>query len=897
MNTKRITAAALAVLLAASAALGMTSCQKKEAEPKKEKRTNVYETVMTTPLPDGVNYVQRSIMKDDCVYLMYRTVFTYTYDADGNVIKKEAGYHWDDSYYIDYSELEEWEEEPILYVTDVADDLDIAAEEPVPAAEEPESSSKVAAGGAVWIETTGPGEEPLPGGAADNPGGWQNILEQLCIAKVSLEDGSLTEYEIDTGEGDAYFYPNSFGIGKDGRILFVHTLYDWNEETGESTNTVYLKEYDPVKKQWAEQIELNPELEKAGVDLLNFYVNDCFYSDDGSIYINGGENVYVFDGEGHYRSTIDCGGNWVNVMLSAGNRILIGAYDEGGMEMSSRPVLTVYENGKGTEIKSESLKASAYGNYTPSAFDGERLYYTTATGVGAYDMTDDSAKEIMNYINSDLDSNSVNVLGVTKDGKILAADYGNSYIYSSYAAGVSGEDENRMKVFLLQRVPDEKLQEEVIVKLGCVYPDYELTKAIISFNKKNTGVRISVVSYDGYNNEENQWTGAVTKMNSEIVSGTAPDMILLSSEMPVDSYMQKGVFADLTPYMKDEETGISRSDYLENILDATVVDGKQYSIILQFSLRTLFAKSKYVGETPGWTFDEMMQAIRSMPEGMSAFYGSSRDTIINSFFMYTMPCFVDWRTGQNKFDTEAFREFIKYLASVPEKGIWDSEDPMEEWDEDKYREREENYQLRYWRDYGLFDESYMYDFTGTLNMTREFATEEITPIGYPTDDGCGAIIVPSTEIAVMQRSGVKKQAWEIIRAFITDQSLTSNSWGFSINRSIMEDQMKEQVKQYQENYKNGWYGYTDDDWEWMRESGYSDDYIEFQKQQYRILDEKMAQEVMDLVKSANVVFRSDKDLLEIVTEELSAFFGGSRSAEETARVIASRARVYMSTNS
>ena len=41
----------------------------------------------------------------------------------------------------------------------------------------------------------------------------------------------------------------------------------------------------------------------------------------------------------------------------------------------------------------------------------------------------------------------------------------------------------------------------------------------------------------------------------------------------------------------------------------------------------------------------------------------------------------------------------------------------------------------------------------------------------------------------------------------------------------------------------------------------------------------------------------DNLLVGIITEEMSVFFSGTRSAEETARIIASRAKIYISENS
>jgi len=62
-------------------------------------------------------------------------------------------------------------------------------------------------------------------------------------------------------------------------------------------------------------------------------------------------------------------------------------------------------------------------------------------------------------------------------------------------------------------------------------------------------------------------------------------------------------------------------------------------------------------------------------------------------------------------------------------------------------------------------------------------------------------------------------------------------------------------------------------------------------------DQAACDAIMDLVKGAKEVQRSDSALVDIIKEELSVFFSGSRSAEETARIIASRANIYIAENS
>ena len=47
---------------------------------------------------------------------------------------------------------------------------------------------------------------------------------------------------------------------------------------------------------------------------------------------------------------------------------------------------------------------------------------------------------------------------------------------------------------------------------------------------------------DRYNNADNDYTGSVTQFNNDIITGNIPDIILLDSSLPIESYFQKDVY-------------------------------------------------------------------------------------------------------------------------------------------------------------------------------------------------------------------------------------------------------------------------------------------------------------------------------------------------------------------
>ncbi len=712
--------------------------------------------------------------------------------------------------------------------------------------------------------------------------GWyQDYETSNYVATLQPDTGDISEVRIEVDrDGTGNTYMHSLRGGADGTAWALLNAWEYNDETMESRNTYTLCPVDTVNGEMGEGILLNTALVNAGVDENNMYINNFVVSENGTIYVAAETAVVGIDRNGTFKEKIEMDEDgWMNGIYTSGSRLYTLFYPNNG-----RQKLKMIENGKITDIATDNLTSIIEDTYNYYGFTDTKMYYSTSTGISAYDFTTDSAAELMNFINSDVDSTSTNNAVILPDERI-------AMVQSEWL-----DDVTKNTVSILTRVPDEQLQEEIILDLGCIYTDYYLTKAIIKFNKQNTGVRISVRDYSQYNNEENEWRGAATQFNNDIVTGKMPDIVLLNTELPVESYFQKGLFADLNGFIDDPEIGINRADYLENVLKACEVNGKLNSMILSFTLYTLAAKSQYVGTESGWTLSEMMNAIKNMPEGMSAFLEYSRQNVLSNFFTYSMDTFIDWDTGETYFDDEGFIEFIKFLETCPEKGFWESmypDDGIEyEYDEEKEKEYSQKYELRFYKDYSLFCMANISNFTRLMNDRGQFATNDITYVGFPTNDenSNGATILPQAELAISAQSLAQEEAWSFLKFVLNDETYNSNTWAFSTNIKRLEDKKAKAADEYY------YYEQTEDDLAWYRDY-YSEEYFQYMLTRNQPLDESTIDQTMDIIKGATKIQRNDSALLDIINEELSVYFSGTRSAEETARIIDSRASIYVSENS
>ncbi|MDE6518654.1 MAG: extracellular solute-binding protein, partial [Acetatifactor sp.] len=144
------------------------------------------------------------------------------------------------------------------------------------------------------------------------------------------------------------------------------------------------------------------------------------------------------------------------------------------------------------------------------------------------------------------------------------------------------------------------------------------------FNKASDRYRITLKDYSVYNTSED-WMAGQTRLNSDIVNGQMPDIMLLGDMSSYGNYVSKGLLADIGSLLEaDPELG--KLEYLQNVWDAYSVNGKLYAVVPSFNVRTMAAKKSLVGEPQSWTMADVETVLATMPEGAKAFGNMVRDT-------------------------------------------------------------------------------------------------------------------------------------------------------------------------------------------------------------------------------------------------------------------------------
>lgn len=612
------------------------------------------------------------------------------------------------------------------------------------------------------------------------------------------------------------------------------------------------------------------ELGKNGDDMLtSFYAGSMLGLDDGVLLRtdqDGETIIAVYDSEGNLLSSRPVEVGYPDTFLRTAKGDILMQYSS---ETDWSQWIAVYDPETGAVGEPFQIPGVNQWNYNlnTNVYGGSYdLYYTSNQSLYGYTMGAEASVEIMNLIDSDIDSNYMQSLLILDDENLLMTQY--DYEANNY--------EGAFYLSSLTKVAPEDVVDKIILQLACYNGMYNIRTDVIDFNKNNDTYRIKIIDYSTYNTEDD-WNAGLTRLNSDIVSGNAPDIIYLNGSMPVSSFINKGVLADLYPFI-DKDPDLNREDFLGNILDAFSVDGKLYQMVPSFDLMTLAAKSKLVGEESGWTVHEMIDFAKNADPDAMLFESVTAVDLLTMFINYSGDEWIDWEKGTCDFNSDSFIELLEFSATLPQdysvyEELWNSEDY---WSTYESMYREERTLLNYF---------YLYNFRGYQRLKYATFGEDITLIGYPMTNGNGAVISYGMSMAISSSCKNPDGAWSFIRQYLMEdyQSTITNDWPVTVKQM---DVLKEQAKQkpYYEDMDGNKIEYDDTYW------------VGDQEVIIPVMSDEEVAAVYDVISNASTTYYYDSSLMSIITEEVEAFYSGQKTAAAVADIIQSRASIYISEN-
>ena len=607
----------------------------------------------------------------------------------------------------------------------------------------------------------------------------------------------------------------------------------------------------------------------------------------GNLYVSDYNNIYVLDAEGNVQFKLD--GSQYNGSLNRLNAQQVGvmwynytddvnAADENGQYFVPIDLET---KDWGEKVKLPSNVWSIFPG--DDAYD---FYYTYNNNIYGYAAKTDTKEKLVDWLACDVDTNNMTGYAMLSDSRVAA-------LMQDWST-----DPTTYQLIVLHRVDASEIKEKKVLTLACMYLDWNLRSMIVEYNKTNDEYRINVVDYSEYATDDD-YNAGVTKLTTEIISGSVPD-IFLTSNLPIDKYAAKGVIADLNTFM-DGGNGLSRDYFVPQILNALEKDGKLYELPTSFSVQTAYALSSIASQYDTWNVAAVQDAMTQLQEGATVFSnGWTKNTALSNCLSRNLSAFVDWTTGKCEFDSEAFQQLLAFCNSFPaETSDGDGaiayassadiavDDAM--WESDA---------TRITNGKQLMSTIGMYSFDSYIWNVYAIR-DKITFTGYPTEDGSGSSFELQMPMAISSVTKYPDAAWDFVCSIIKKMNTIDEDnyyYGFPISQAAFDAEMTDIMTEQYQLDENGeqvdWDGDGEPDkairgsYETMEngETVYKDVYA---------LTQEEIDQILGVINNTHSVYDYDQEILDIITDEVAAYFAGDKDVQTTASMIQSRVNLYV----
>lgn len=594
-----------------------------------------------------------------------------------------------------------------------------------------------------------------------------------------------------------------------------------------------------------------------------FYVNSICVNKDGDIYI-GSENEILVLNDSFVKKFSMPVERWINSMASSpeGDIYVISHFDKGQGIAKVNPETKSFDD---PIYPGDNTRQLMFG-------DGYDLYVELEDGIYGCSFTEEGVVSVMlmDYTNSDISRSSFTAIAMLDKDTLIASDR---------------SSENSLQLY--KKVPDIDLSNirtvEIVSTRGF---DYFTTIGIVQYNKAHHDTRLLVTDYSKYATEENYQAGREKLINDIITGLYKPDIILTDNYSTVaENLIKNNIFMDIGTLI-DNDAGMKRDDILGAVIRAcSTSDGQLWGLPSSYNIDTLVGKTDTLGGRTSWTFSEMIEFAKTLPEGTTLMQGLSQQSAfyqLDGFFTQ----FIDLKNNTCDFENENFYNILNFIASLPA-----------EYDYSADRNRDNRYEKFQNGQIALYS-MHLRDAASILEPECVFNTKDYTFIGFPTygDNTRGGIISCSNIFVVTKFCENTDIAWDFIKSVAApDGDSVSRSFG-GRDLPILRESLRKLCEVFYdyefEFYYSGGGGYgprdpdnphTQDD---LSEPGILTHFTpEHTEALINYIDNDCGSPITEAIPD---------ELQSIITEEITSFTGGAKTAEECAKVIQSRVKIWLS---
>ena len=709
-----------------------------------------------------------------------------------------------------------------------------------------------------------------------------DLSEQLWNPRsmCMLEDGSIAI--IDAGNG--------IFVSRDKGSTWINETADWYDAMhkehlyiGEAAMTtdgtaavVYdavpgNDSYDPLAKLiLTDGTEVPVEIDFTEDDK---YIRQVIAGDDGRIFSQSFESIYEIypDGSGEKILTPE-NSSWI---WAQGNLLFIDSdgrglalpviYDMDAKEYVEDEVLIDFVN--------ETYPDRTYNGTNDSTMqllpgDGGTVYIVGSKGIQRHAIGGNMVEQIVDGNLSLLSNPEYTLISVLQleDDVFLALCANNRVIRFTYDPDIPTVPENMLTIYSLRE--DDNIRQAVSY-YQTLYPDW-----FVSY-------RIGMGDSDSVTRED-----AIKKLNTEIMAGTGPDLIVLD-DLPIKSYVSKGLLLDLTDYLAEYS---AKEPLFDNVIDAVKIDGKAYAVPAVVSIPVIAAPETYAIDMTDISgiADAIEHMRKDYPTDSLTGMVNTRE-VLKRFAATSEPV---WIKEDGTLDMDSVRTYLEqckriYAAQMNGMNEKSMTKLVERYEYLASSEGIDLAKMDWGAGFGITDyiSGGQHMLSGFIDSTWSFGemlSLEKAP-GYedtqviPMQGQCSHVFKPGTVLGISAVSGKTDAATMFMDMFLS-ADVQSSYYGYPLNQAAFDIQFTKE-------------GLGPDN-SMGAIAAASEEGIEITLEVYWASDEQIA-EFRERLASVNTAYIPDSVLEEAVFTNGAFYLSGERSMEDTLSAIEKAVVLYL----
>ena len=434
--------------------------------------------------------------------------------------------------------------------------------------------------------------------------------------------------------------------------------------------------------------------------------------------------------------------------------------------------------------------------------------------------------------------------------------------------------------------PDVPAVPDKVLSLYSLHEDETIRQIISYYQSSHPDV---FVSYEVGMEEENALTreDAIKKLNTKIMAGTGPDLLIME-DMPLSSYIEKGMLVDITDYLAECS---SEDPLFDNIIDALKVNEKAYIVPATFNVPILIGEEKYISNMTDMSdIAESVEALRTAHPGDDIIGICDAEDVLERFASVSAPVWLEADGSLNREAIEGFLEQGKRIYDAQMDGIrqaivseyynqqtywgphskngwnvnWDIGRSIMGYISDK------SYLLSGW-----LDTAYAYGEVISVERTPGYENSGVTAMA----GDCNRVFMPQTLLGISAVSGQPDLAKDFMKFFLSAE-IAANYYDFPINKAAYDKQFTPNMELGEDN----WYGT-------IGIGGGDSEPVMFEV--YWPSDEQIA-ELKEELASLTTAYIPDSVLEEAILDAGAYYVRGEQTLEEIVNDIEQGVAIYMS---